>query len=493
MASPLSINVKPFYCKDWEACLNWLKLLDPVVLVVCVDQVDHFHYIQEAQAALSNTKIVARFIDQIHDGGMHLAPQAPNDTRKYIVSPTDQLNRTREYGRNGLIAYYFNEPDTKASLDDLNSLADHTITAMDLAASREFDMALCVCNFGIGHPKPENGYLPTWMHPILTKLNEHHNRHYYGLHAYLPMDILEHLKALKKTCERLKIPMPRCIITEFGFDNDGTNSLNGFKSRGITAENFATWCVDVCQDDFRSYLESGTLLGICTFIYGDDASWKNYNVETGMNGEVSTAWRDTVLTAKRAGDLDMVINNIQNGRLYHIATKEAEVPVYLTPAVDATQIIGRVPNDAIVVAGNAVRIGGDTFIQVKYPSFKGQGWILKASTMKFTETVTMPVFRDEDPSKVDTKPLPALPDVPPSVETPPAAMPLPENAPTPPLAPKMGYTLTPEQIATFEDFRRKFVADRESRIAQVKNVTAEIEQYTHWITTLDVVLSQAKV
>lgn len=302
MTSVLSINVKPYYTHDWVGCKTFLTQLDPTVAVVAVDQLDHINRIREARNMALNTRIVARYIDKDHDGSMHMKPQTTSDY--YIVSPANQLNRIREFGQNGLIAYFSNEPDTKAPIDDLERLAKHTVEAMDLAALREYDMSLCVCNFGIGHPQPVDGFLPTWMHPILQGLTRHRNRHYLGIHLYAPLNTLEFLNALKKTCEeRLQIPLPRVIATEFGWDTSGDHQ-NGFKSRGMTNEVFAAWCIVTCQTELRPWFESGDLLGVCTFIYGDEESWSAFDVETSLKkGEVSTAWRDVVMESTKGGGL----------------------------------------------------------------------------------------------------------------------------------------------------------------------------------------------
>jgi len=416
MQSPLTINTKPFNVKDWPNARKFLRDLNPTTVTVCVDQQDHFKYIQEVQADLPNAKIVARFIDEIHDGSMHMKPQTNND--KYIVSPANQLNRIRRYGQNGLSAYFGNEPSTKAPIDDLIRLADHIIEAMDLAATRDYDMSLTVGNFGIGHPQPIDGYLPTWMHPMLVKLNGHRGRHFYGLHTYLPMDILEHLKALKKTCdERLKIPMPRCIITEFAYDNEGTDGRSGFKSRGISAETFAAKCASVIQNEFKPWIESGVLLGVCTFIYGDDTSWHSFNVETSNNvGEVSTAWRDGILEAKRMGKLDVKpvtappvvikppipVSDIVRGSIYRLNMSGKIITAVVDPAMP-DRPVGTIPDNAVVEIGNKVTVKGDTWLQVAYPSFNGWGWI-KSDLITIRSTMENPVI---------VLPVPELPTEPP--------------------------------------------------------------------------------
>lgn len=459
--SRLSINVKPSYTEDWNSCKQFLTVLDPSVAVVGIDNHNDFHLIQEAQAAAPNTKIVARFIDKEHDGSMHLKPQTTRD--KYIVSPFNQLDRIRKYGQNGFTAYFGNEPDTKASPDDLKRLADHTIEAMDLAASRDFDMSLTILNLGIGHPKPVDGMLPSWVNPVLLKLNEHRNRHYYGLHVYLPLDILEHLNALKKTCDYLKIPMPRCIITEWGYDADGSGS-DGFKSRNIPPEIFADTCVSVITNQFRPFIESGDLLGVCTFIYGDDASWHNFNVETSTNrDEVSTAWRNRIQSAAIAGKLTVkpteppalpvAIKDVQRGEQYRLISRGKLIDVYAMPPTSpaSTRIIATLPDNVAVEVYNKATINNAKWFQIKHSTFDGLGWI-NVDLIDIRQTVTVPtvVIPPEVPAvKPDEQPQGATGDL---------AIPIGKTAETPLETQKMGYIPTAAQITLLQQWRSDLAA-----------------------------------
>lgn len=485
--SPLSINCKPYSVKDWPGCVSFLKQLDPTAVVVAIDQHDHFNRVLEVQQSLPGAKVIARFIDEIHDGAMHLQPQTTSD--KYIVSPKNQLDRIRSYGVNGRIAYFGNEPDTKAPIDDLERLANHTCEAMDLAATRDYDMSLCVLNLGIGHPRPVDGYLPTWMHSILVTLNRHHNRHLLGIHVYLPMDILEFLKALKRTCtERLHIPIPRCVITEFGFDSDGTNDLNGFKSRNITAENFARWCVDTCQDEFRPWLESGDLLGICTFIYGDDASWFNYNVETSTNkGEVSSAWRDTILKAKEAGELDIKPldtptlpigkRDIVLGQSYRLITDNTLVKAYLLPTENDALPAYSIPDNALVTVLDVASSNGSMWLKITYKAFTGVRYI-KWDSISLRETVTVPVVIPETDPQTDLKPIPSDLPVGEAISTP--------KPPETPVVAQKGYVPTTSEIAMLEQWRGQIEFE-------IKKHQAEIDMYTPRLAFIDQMLSIVKV
>lgn len=161
---------------------------------------------------------------------------------------------------------------------------------------------------------------------------------------------------------------------------------------------------------------------VCWFTFG---KWQE------GGGSFDTQHNEPLLTAVQVeainGRLDMTMNALRNGKLYHVILPGDNTPVYLTPRVDATQIVGTLPNNADVTAGNAVRIGGDTFIQIKHPSFKGAGWILKTAGFKFTETVEMPVFKPE----VETKPLPPLPEAPQNGAVAPAPVDTPKPVETP--------------------------------------------------------------
>ncbi len=404
MTSLLSVNGKPYTMKDWPSFRAFMRDLQPTTLVLCIDQTDQTGRIFEAKNDLPNTKIVARFIDETHDGSMHLAPQTTSD--RYIVSPQNQLNRIKVLGQNGLSAYFGNEPNTKASPDDLTRLADHTVEAMDLAATRDYDMSLTVGNYGIGHPAPIDGFLPTWIHPILMKLDQHHDRHYLGIHLYLPMDILEFLNAIKRTCaERLKIKLPRIIVTEWGFDSDGTNNLNGFKTR-MSNEAFAEVCINAVQGTLGTVLQSGEVLGLATFILGDD-NWWAWDVETAGKGEVSTAWKDSILKAATAGKLAIkkpapppevltlptLSKEIKVGTTYKLNTNGKIVNVYAAPSVNDRHI-GTIADNALIEAGNTATVGGSRWLQIYTPSFPFGGWI-EGDLIGLCKTREVPIVKPD--------------------------------------------------------------------------------------------------
>lgn len=433
MQSPLSINVKPWSVKDWPSCLKFLKQLNPSVVVVAVDQMDHFNRVLETQDALPTTKIIARFIDEEHDGSLHLKPQASGDNRKYIVSPVDFLNTYGVFGKNGRSLYYFNEPSGEVNGDDITRLVSHCIETMDLAATPERDISLTILNWSVGHPllTADGLELDKRLDPILFKLNQHRERHLYGLHLYAPADLQGRLNALKRTCDRLKISLPRIVVTEFGFDKSANDGKNGFKTRGYDGQSFAEWQVAQLRNIYKPWVESGDLLGLTTFIYGDDASWKNFNVETGNAGEVSTAWRDAILNAKQMGLLDMqpeaptlpvYKKDIVFGQTYQLNMPGKIITAYIAPS-NGDRRIGTIPDRAEVVVLDILPINGEKWLKVKYKAFSVDVFI-QGDLVGLRQTVTVPVVTI--PPEVP----PIEPQSPQTNGTEPKANPLPETPET---------------------------------------------------------------
>jgi hypothetical protein len=401
--SPLSINVKPWSTQDWPKCLEFLRDLDPTTVVAGVDQDDHFNRILEVKALLKNAVIVARFIDKVHDGKMHLKPETTND--HYIVSPRNQLNRIKPYGQNGLIAYFHNEPSGEVPYEDKKRLVAHTIEAMTLAASPEYDMRLCVLNWGVGHPLIDaDGCLDHVFDDLLMHLHAHRDRHYYGMHCYAPADFIGRLNALKNSCDKLGIPMPKVIITEFGYDAHAGSKESGFKSRGMPPEEYVKFGVDAINGPYAEWIESGVVIGLATFIYGDFPSWPSFDIETAQKGEVSTAWRDGILKAKKDNKLDIrrltgtapiIVPPAEIGQVYIVST-----PGFLLngrSGHDLTAaVMGSIPDQSRVAFLDQFIDGvGLTWRKVKYNQLTM--WIPMKGGVKMTLYTEPPIIIPKPP------------------------------------------------------------------------------------------------
>lgn len=296
MDSRLTINVMPQYVANWAKVWGFLRLLEPVAVVVGIDDMKAANRVYELQSALPNTLIIGRYIFS-QDGGMHLKP---DDSRKYIVSPLDALSSWGDLGKGGRMLYLLNEPQANGALqDDIARLSAWMLEAISLASER--GIRLCIGNFGVGHPMlMGNGEYDARFDDVLTALSKTRDSHALGMHVYQPADTLTRLEGLIKRCKTLGIQPPRVHITEAGFDaGSGSDPLNGYRSRGYSGTQFGLFQVDKVKNVYSPYMTDDVLQSVATFCWGNDASWKNFNVES------DTDWQATVLDAANKGYLSV--------------------------------------------------------------------------------------------------------------------------------------------------------------------------------------------
>lgn len=288
--SRLTINCLPQYATDMGKLLDFLHKLDPVAVVVVIDNMSAKGLVQQIQAAVPKARVIARCIIVVHDGGvqkeldggMHLAPQAPGDTNHYIVSPDNFLNTWHELGENGLILSYFNEPTiAKASDGDIARQVAHMVETITKATTRS--ISLCVGNWGAGH------FLTPAFDDVLRLLSQY-RQHALGIHVYSPIDSTKALDTIVNRCADLSIPVPNIHITEFGFDSANGSKANGYKSQGYNGGDFAVWETQKLTVDYRGYFMGHGLQSVATFVWGGEASWKSYNVEN------DTQWQNVILS-----------------------------------------------------------------------------------------------------------------------------------------------------------------------------------------------------
>lgn len=307
--SRITVNLKCNQVADWGACIALLKRLDPVFVVACIDNKSDSSRIYELQKELPNTKIIARYIIIVKnsdgseselDGGMHLAPKAVGDTRRYVVSPGDFLNTWGYLGQDGRSLYTINEPQaTDASEDDIQRLVQWSIEVIGLATAR--GISLTWGNFGVGNPMLlSNGQYDARFDDVLTVLSKQRELHSLGMHCYMPVDIDGRLNGMIARCKAINITPPRTYITEFNYDAAFQGDpLSGHLSRGYTGDQFANREIDVLRNVYQPYISEGNLEGFATFEYAalDARFAKAFNVDS------DKSWQDTILTAKDAGKL----------------------------------------------------------------------------------------------------------------------------------------------------------------------------------------------
>lgn len=299
MTSRLTVNVQCQYVADWAKTRAFLRSLQPTAMVACIDNMSALNRVLVLQADNPQATVIGRYVFA-QDGGMHTKPQAAGDTREYVVSPSDALNAWGELGKAGRMLYLANEPQANgASADDIARLSKWTIEAINLATER--GISLCVLNFGVGHPALTGfGEYDPRFDDVLTLLSKHREQHALGMHVYQPADTFTRLDGLLKNCKRLGITPPRVHITEAGFDAGGNGDLlNGYRSRGYSGEQFGGFMIDKVRNVYAPYFTDDVLQSVAVFCWGNDASWRNFNVE---NDE---GFKSTVLTAATKGLLDV--------------------------------------------------------------------------------------------------------------------------------------------------------------------------------------------
>jgi len=297
--SRLTLNIQCSYVQDWGRTLEFARKLDPVAIIACIDNMSAKNRVIELQQALPHAQVIGRYIFP-QDGGMHLKPQAVGDTRQWIVSPEDALNTWGELGKDGRMLYLLNEPLVNGASDgDMARLSSWLIEAITLASER--NIKLLVGNFGVGHPAlaSNNEYDPR-LDDVLKAITAHRDNVALGIHLYAPADTYTRIDGLIKRCKTLAIEPPKIHVSEFGFDaGSGGDALNGYKSRGISGVQFATWATDKIKNVYNHYFADDILQSVAVFCWGSEASWKPFNVETDL------AWQATILDAASKGLLSV--------------------------------------------------------------------------------------------------------------------------------------------------------------------------------------------
>ena len=460
MPSRLSINLKVHKVDDWGKTREYLRQLDPVEVVACIDNMNDRNRIFEIKNDLPKAKIHARFIIQVDDGNggkkeldgaMHTKPQ---NGEQWLVSPDSFLNSFGELGMNGLSLYTLNEPSGEVDRDTITRLVRWTRECIKLANER--GIALSVINFGVGHPLLINNETE-WdarFDDVLEDLSVH-RQHTLGAHLYAPADTHKRLDAMIARCKKIKggIKPPRVAITEAGWDTHNGDRRNGYKSRGMTGEEYANWQTDLLRDVYAPYIRDGIVTSICTFIWGDKASWEAFNVEN------DAGWRDTILKAKREGKLDIEAKattptvpsyqpyNFTPGAKYTMQSEGgAETNLRKATIVDNTNKVGQPLKDKTeVILLELSKVSIDYWYKLQVVADKREGWVSgRGGALTFT-------------------PVPSAPTEPTTPETPYPEIIVPGNGvPLPVIT-----IFNPAQMATMVAWRDKLRAERDDASAKL--------------------------
>lgn len=366
--SRLTVNVNCSYVKDWNKTITFLKALDPVAVVAVIDNKANRNRVHEIKQALPNAKIIVRCIIVVEggkqlDGAMHLKPK---DANYWLVSPGNFLDEWGEFGKDGYSLSYFNEPQTSdASAEDVARQVQHMIETIGLATQR--NISLVVGNWGVGQAPTDSRFDD--VYEIVSKQRDLHSL---GCHLYAPVDTFHAIEHVITRSKAKGFAYPRIYVTEFGFDNAGAgDTLNGYRSRGISGVQFADWCKDKIANVYNGYLRDGILEAVAVFGWGYAVSYPAFDVET------DTDWQTTILDAHTKG-------------LLTVPNKPVTKP-FITPMpkpIDATDAIKVRITNAI---GINLRSGAGTEYQVSRTLAKGSEVTLYRSPFK--QDTTTQVWR----------------------------------------------------------------------------------------------------
>jgi hypothetical protein len=284
--SVYGLNAHLKYIKNWSQFTAFAHAMNSQTIVAVIDELrpDVKQKVYDLRDALvdTQTRIIVRIVHP-EDGGF-FKPRA--DGFNYIASPTDFLNEYGEFGRGGFSLYTLNEPNGYAGIDHISRLISWVKAVITQANHR--DISLTVCNWGVGHPNVAGEQWDSRFDEVLKLLSGNH-LHRLGLHEYNPKGQggrIGRLNAVVKRCDALGIVPPDMVITEYGFDSDG-GAQNGYKSRSITASEYASTMLRDFETVYKTLAEKELLTGVNIFCYGNSGGWENFDIED--DGELKGA------------------------------------------------------------------------------------------------------------------------------------------------------------------------------------------------------------
>lgn len=455
MAFPIGPNIQAYGDSiDWGKTLQYWSDIQPSVAVVTLNNLNDAGRIFEAQQRLKGTLVIARYIISVNqnnqtielDGGLHTEPKAENDPNYYLVSPENTLNLLKPLARDGAVLYWANEPSGEEDALTIARLVEHTVEGIQLAD--EQGLSLCLLNWGVGHPllAKNNSELDPRLDDILLAINEAKGKHYWGLHMYAPADTLLRLVALEGSCTRLGIPLPRTIITEFGFDTHNGSRESGYKSREMSGLQLADYTIEVVKNKYRRYVENGTLMGLAAFCEGGDPRWASFNFGN------DPGYKDRIKEAAKNGELSFTINKRTTGNIpkYFPGVQPVSAAFGHTYKVglpsnlpsrnlralhtEASEKIGEVHDGDIILLFDSPSEYDNLMRKWQYAKVvegrdkEKHGWIYVQGGLQLI--ATLPPGTPRETVEVDAANPPPEPEV---TETPvvPASKPMPEPAPSP--------------------------------------------------------------
>ena len=198
-----------------------------------------------------------------------------NDHRWHeVMTPREWLDAHQATGGAGVTIQCLNEPN---GYGDLSPLVTWCVEVMQQAHER--GIALCLPNFGVGHPDTvnvANGALDPLLRAFVA-----HPEMTCGLHEYFrddPMNepyLVGRFTAIIDRCKALGIAPPTIAITEYGRDHAGGLS-DGWRGVGLTDERYTALLTDTHR---RLYAPHGIRCAVFCYGTGSGGMWQSFNVE----------------------------------------------------------------------------------------------------------------------------------------------------------------------------------------------------------------------
>lgn len=246
---------------------TFLRQLNPSAIVV----MDDFALAQGLYAMLPNTIVIYRQYNQ-NEGGLWqvIAPE------QYVINQTGIT-------KPGMPLYVLNEMDSKAPPDQLNAACKWMARVMELLAVKG-------CTGVIDNEAPGQPTLAWFTDDVLWNAVKplfdafkKYPQMYWGLHPYWYSEDLQPTsqsaihRAIAPLLKKRGYDMPLVIFTETGRDALNGSKQNGWRSAGITEEQFAAEIIKA-----RNTLWTENYIrGACIYCYGSTTErWQAFDVES---------------------------------------------------------------------------------------------------------------------------------------------------------------------------------------------------------------------
>lgn len=200
---------------------------------------------------------------------------SPDDHRWHeVMTPREWLDAHQATGGAGVTIQLLNEPN---GYGNLSPLITWCVEVMQQAHER--GIALCLPNFGVGHPDTvnvDNGALDPLLRAFVA-----YPEMVCGLHEYFRDDPLNEpylvgrFTAIIDRCKTLGIAPPTIAITEYGRDHAGGVN-DGWRGIGWSDERYATLLTDTHR---RLYAPHGIRCAVFCYGAGGDGRWRSFDIE----------------------------------------------------------------------------------------------------------------------------------------------------------------------------------------------------------------------